>query len=57
MTTSYSVTAPSLNATKVFGPGQYPYMFDVVELFVTFSETRIPLFSNSKYRRTTRTTK
>src|SRR6202045_985560 len=25
MTTSYSVTAPSLNATKVFGPGQDPY--------------------------------
>jgi hypothetical protein len=44
MTTTYSVTAPSLNATKVFGPGQYPYMFDVVELFVTFSETGYPYF-------------
>jgi hypothetical protein len=44
MTTSYSVTAPSLNATKVFGPGQYPYTFDVVELFVTFSETGYPYF-------------
>jgi len=44
LTTSYSVTAPSLNATKVFGPGQYPYMFDVVELFVTFSETGYPYF-------------
>jgi len=33
---SYSVTAPSLNARKILGPRQYPYMFDVVELFVTF---------------------
>ena len=44
MTASYSVTAPSLNATKVFGPGQHPYTFDVVELFVTFSETGYPYF-------------
>jgi hypothetical protein len=40
----YSVAAPSLNAKKVLGPGQYPYMFDVVELFVTFSETGFPYF-------------
>ena len=44
MTAGYSVTAPSLNATKVLGRGQYPYMFDVVELFVTFSETGYPYF-------------
>jgi len=44
LTTSYSVTAPSLNATKVLGPGQFPYMFDVVELFVTSSETGYPYF-------------
>lgn len=43
LTVSYSVTAP-LNATKVLGPQQYPYMFDVVELFVTFSETGFPYF-------------
>ena len=43
LTVSYSVTAP-LNAAKVLGPKQYPYMFDVVELFVTFSETRFPYF-------------
>jgi hypothetical protein len=43
LTVSYSVTAP-LNATKVLGPKQYPYMFDVVELFVTFSETGFPYF-------------
>jgi hypothetical protein len=43
LTVSYSVTAP-LNATRVLGPKQYPYMFDVVELFVTFSETGFPYF-------------
>jgi hypothetical protein len=43
LTVSYSVTAP-LNAAKVLGPKQYPYMFDVVELFVTFSETGFPYF-------------
>jgi hypothetical protein len=35
LTVSYAVTAP-LNARKVLGPKQFPYMFDVVELFVTF---------------------
>jgi len=43
LTVSYSVTAP-LNAAKVLGPKQSPYMFDVVELFVTFSETGFPYF-------------
>ena len=43
LTVSYSVTAP-LNAAKVLGPKQYPYMFDVVELFMTFSETGFPYF-------------
>jgi hypothetical protein len=41
---SYSVTAPKLNARKVLGPKQHPYDFDVVELFVTFSETGFPYF-------------
>ena len=41
---SYSVSTPSLNAKKKLGPGQFPYMFDVVELFVTFSETGFPYF-------------
>jgi len=40
----FSVTSPLLNARKVLGPKQYPYMFDVVELFVTFSETGFPYF-------------
>jgi len=43
LTVSYSVTAP-LNARKALGPKQLPYMFDVVELFVTFSETGFPYF-------------
>ena len=43
LTVSYSVTAP-LNAVEVLGPRQYPYMFDVAELFVTFSESGFPYF-------------
>ena len=43
LTVSYSVTAP-LNAVKVLDPKQYPYMFDVVELFVTFSDAGFPYF-------------
>jgi hypothetical protein len=41
---SYAVTSPTLNAHKVLGPGKHPYMFDVVELFVTFSQTGFPYF-------------
>jgi hypothetical protein len=44
LTVSYSVTTPTLNVQKVLGPEQFPYMFDVVELFVTFSETGFPYF-------------
>ena len=40
----YAVSSPSLNARKVLGPGQFPYMFDVAELFVTFSETGFPYY-------------
>jgi hypothetical protein len=43
LTVRYSVTSP-LNAEKVLGSKQYPYMFDVVELFMTFSETGFPYF-------------
>jgi hypothetical protein len=41
---SYSVSTPTLNARKVLGAEQHPYMFDVVELFVTFSETGFPYY-------------
>jgi hypothetical protein len=41
---SYSVSSPSLNARKSLGPKQFPYMFDVVELFVTFSESGFPYY-------------
>jgi hypothetical protein len=44
LTAGYSVSAPSLNARKVLGPQQHPFMFDVVELFVTFSETGFPYY-------------
>jgi hypothetical protein len=40
----FSVSEPSLNAKKSLGPGEYPYQFDVVELFVTFSESGFPYF-------------
>jgi hypothetical protein len=40
----FSVSSPSLNAKKAFGPQQYPYNFDVVELFVTFSDTGFPYY-------------
>jgi hypothetical protein len=41
---SFSVSSPSLNAKKVLGPKQYPYQFDVVELFVTFADSGYPYF-------------
>lgn len=41
---NYAVSSPALNARQVLGPGQFPYMFDVVELFVTFSETGFPYY-------------
>jgi hypothetical protein len=40
---SFSVSAP-LNARKTLGPKQYPYMFDVVEVFVTVSESGFPYY-------------
>jgi len=50
----FAVSAPSLNAKKVFAPGEYPYQFDVVELFVTFSQTGFPYyeFEVSPYNQT-----
>ena len=40
----FSVSTPSLNAKKSLGPGEYPYQFDVVELFVTFSDGGFPYY-------------
>jgi hypothetical protein len=53
LTVSYSVTTP-LNARKVLGPKQHPYDFDVVELFVTFSDSGFPYyeFEVSPYNQT-----
>jgi hypothetical protein len=54
LVTRFSVSAPSLNAKKVLGPREYSYQFDVVELFVTFSETGFPYyeFEVSPYNQT-----
>jgi hypothetical protein len=54
LTVFYSVSTPSLNASKSLGAHQFPYMFDVVELFVTFSETGFPYyeFEVSPYNQT-----
>ena len=51
---SFSVLAPSLNAKKVLAAGEYPYQFDVVELFVTFSDGGFPYyeFEVSPYNQT-----
>ena len=50
----FSVLAPTLNAKKVLGPNDYPYQFDVVELFVTFSDSGFPYyeFEVSPYNQT-----
>jgi hypothetical protein len=53
----FSVSAPSPNARKRLGPQQHPYMFDVfdvVEVFVTSSETGFPYyeFEVSPYNQT-----
>jgi hypothetical protein len=44
LTARFSVATPSLNAKKVLGKHEYPYQFDVVELFVTFSPAGFPYF-------------
>jgi len=41
---SFSVASPTMNAKKTLTPGEHPYQFDVVELFVTFSDTEFPYF-------------
>lgn len=43
LTASFSVSAP-LSAKKTLGPKEYPYMFDVVEVFLTVSETGFPYY-------------
>ena len=54
LTARFSVLAPSLNAKKVLGPNEYPYQFDVVELFVTFTDSGFPYyeFEVSPYNQT-----
>lgn len=40
----FVVSAPTLNAKPALGPNEYPYQFDVVELFVSFSDSGFPYF-------------
>ena len=44
LTARFAISTPSLNAKKILGPKEYPYQFDVVELFVTFSDTGFPYY-------------
>jgi len=44
LTARFAVSTPLLNAKKILGPGEYPYQFDVVELFATFSDSGFPYF-------------
>jgi hypothetical protein len=50
----FTVTTPSVNAKQILGPKQFPYMFDVVEVFVTSSESGFPYyeFEVSPYNQT-----
>ena len=40
----FAVTSPSINAKKILAPNEHPYEFDVVELFLTFSDGGFPYF-------------
>ena len=54
LTARFSVSTPSLNAKKILHPKEHPYDFDVVELFVTFSDSGFPYyeFEVSPYNQT-----
>lgn len=40
----FAIASPSIDAKKVLAAGEYPYLFDVVELFVTSSDSGFPYF-------------
>ena len=40
----FAVASPSINAKKLLAPNEHPYAFDVVELFLTFSDGGFPYF-------------
>jgi hypothetical protein len=54
LTARFSASVRPLNAKKILGPNDFPYAFDVVELFVTFSNTGFPYyeFEVSPYNQT-----
>jgi hypothetical protein len=41
---SFTISSPSINAKKILGPNEHPYEFDVVEVFMTFSDGGFPYF-------------
>jgi hypothetical protein len=44
LTVRFTVASPSINAKKLLAPNEHPYEFDVVEVFVTFSDSGFPYF-------------
>lgn len=44
LTVRFAVASPSINAKKLLAPNERPYEFDVVEVFVTFSDNGFPYF-------------
>lgn len=44
LTVRFAVASPSINAKKRLAPNERPYEFDVVEVFVTFSDNGFPYF-------------
>jgi hypothetical protein len=41
---TFNVRSPAIYAREKLGPGEFPYQFDVVELFIAFDESRLPYF-------------
>ncbi len=41
---SFTISSPTLNAKRVLAPADHPYQFDVVEAFVTVSDSGFPYF-------------
>lgn len=41
---SFDVTSEQINAKPVFNPNEYPFQFDVVELFLSLEETAYPYY-------------
>jgi hypothetical protein len=40
----FTISSPTINAKKTLAANEHPYEFDVVELFLTFSDSGFPYF-------------